>query len=345
MPRAAPSEAPPEPAGLDLVRLSLALVGRTRLDELLAVALEALEARSPDRRWAIVERLDRREFRARASRGVTAEDLSRLLARACGRQVFFWSDAPRTAGLPWPGPRWCAIPQGDPAGGSEPGLVLACWSRPGRGSIAPSALEQAARLVAGAARSARVVEHLLEQTSTDPLTGLLNRRGLQETLQREVALAERHGSPLSVLFADLDGFKEINDEHGHPVGDEALQGVAQVLGAELRSSDAIGRIGGDEFVIVLPRTDLAGARLIAARLRALVARAVLPSAAGPLSIGLSIGASSLDEGPGVEGLIELADRRMMRQKSRRGPALRPHAPPPDPDAVLAPGAIPGAGDP
>ncbi len=335
--QAAGSRQDPTGSGPDLVRLSLALAGRTRLDEMLRVALEALEAQDPGRSWAIVRRVGRREYRARSSAAVGAKDLSRLLRRACGPQSFFWSDAPRGVALMRTDPRWCALPGANDAE-EGPSLVLACWSEFGA-PVDGEALAQAARLIAGAARAARLVEHLLAQTSTDPLTGLLNRRGLQDTLQRELALAARHDVPLSVLFTDLDRFKKINDRHGHPVGDEVLQGVANLLSAALRGSDAIGRIGGDEFLILLPRTGIEAARAIGERLRERVAAAAFPTSAGPLSVGLSIGAASLDEAGSGDGLLERADRRMLSEKQQPHPAGDPGL-----AAVSAPPAL-TAGEP
>ncbi len=112
----------------------------------------------------------------------------------------------------------------------------------------------------------------LEQlVKTDPLTGLLNRRGLESVLAREMALARRNRTELIALLIDLDDFKAVNDGHGHAAGDTVLKGVANVLKDTLRTSDWLGRIGGDEFMIFLPSTNLNNGAMIAERIRATVA--------------------------------------------------------------------------
>jgi diguanylate cyclase (GGDEF)-like protein len=89
----------------------------------------------------------------------------------------------------------------------------------------------------------------------DPLTGLLNRRVLEETLKREFSRASRYGTPLSVIFLDLDNFKELNDRYGHDFGDEALKYLAVHLMVMSRESDVVARFAGDEFVVILPNTE------------------------------------------------------------------------------------------
>jgi diguanylate cyclase (GGDEF)-like protein len=98
---------------------------------------------------------------------------------------------------------------------------------------------------------------LLQQSIVDPLTGVLNRRGLQETLARELARYHRYGDSLTVAMLDLDHFKRINDKFGHATGDAILVNVAQMLGERLRETDVVGRIGGEEFVLLFPHADIA----------------------------------------------------------------------------------------
>jgi diguanylate cyclase (GGDEF)-like protein len=102
---------------------------------------------------------------------------------------------------------------------------------------------------------------------TDPLTGTLNRRGFQERAAAEIARAARLDEPVSVVLVDLDGFKRVNDEHGHGAGDALLCWVADTLRAGLRPSDAAGRLGGDEFALLLPGIDADAAAEVAERLR------------------------------------------------------------------------------
>lgn len=120
----------------------------------------------------------------------------------------------------------------------------------------------------------RSIEYLREQTNqmtelahTDPLTGLANRRHMIEQLGREFARARRYNRPLSLLYLDLDGFKAINDHFGHLFGDEVLSSAAVSMQSVLRSTDLLARIGGDEFAVLLPETDLRGALGVANKLR------------------------------------------------------------------------------
>jgi diguanylate cyclase (GGDEF)-like protein len=98
---------------------------------------------------------------------------------------------------------------------------------------------------------------LLQQSIVDPLTGVLNRRGLQETLARELARYHRYGDSLTIAMLDLDHFKRINDKYGHAAGDAILMNVAQMLGERLRETDVVGRFGGEEFVLLFPHADIA----------------------------------------------------------------------------------------
>jgi len=118
------------------------------------------------------------------------------------------------------------------------------------------------------------IDHLHEQADrlvnlaqTDPLTALPNRRYFIELLEREFARARRYHRPLTLLYLDLDEFKELNDRHGHLFGDEILRGASRSLKAVLRSTDLLARIGGDEFAVLLPETNLAGAQNVASKLR------------------------------------------------------------------------------
>jgi diguanylate cyclase (GGDEF)-like protein len=132
-------------------------------------------------------------------------------------------------------------------------------------------LKQLAQTYVNTAQSALISLHLLaeaEKTSmTDGLTGLYNRRSLESLLQREVALAERHSHPLSLVMIDMDRFKEVNDTHGHAAGDHMIRSFADCVRMTLRRTDLAFRYGGDEFVIALPQTSVTQAQQVVAKLR------------------------------------------------------------------------------
>ena len=154
---------------------------------------------------------------------------------------------------------------------------------------------------------------------TDSLTGLANRRGIFQDAERARASALRRGEPLTVLMADLDEFKNINDQYGHMVGDQVLITVGEVIRAQLRDEDAAGRVGGDEFLVVLPRTSLNDAQVIAERIVVTVANfadsADFSSSQRPAS---SIGGAQLSDHETVSQLVHRADRALYRAKRTGG---------------------------
>ena len=123
----------------------------------------------------------------------------------------------------------------------------------------------------------------------DPLTGLLNRRGLLRAAERELARAKRHGRPLGLIVLDLDHFKSVNDRFGHDVGDEVLREFARRLRATARASDVVARYGGEEFVVLLPETDLERAKRAVGRLLAAVSSRPFTTHAGNLVLTASAG--------------------------------------------------------
>ena len=116
----------------------------------------------------------------------------------------------------------------------------------------------------------RAQRHVEQLSREDSLTGLLNRRWLEESLEVEIERARRHGTPLSIIMLDVDRFKTINDSHGHIVGDRVLTAVARCVRREVRLTDLVGRFGGDELMVVLPGSAAEPARALAERLRASV---------------------------------------------------------------------------
>lgn len=155
-------------------------------------------------------------------------------------------------------------------------------------------------------------ERLKQDGLTDPLTGVANRRFFERRLKEEVERWSRRGEPLACMLIDVDHFKQVNDRHGHQAGDRVLQGVAQVLGRDLRAVDVLARYGGEEFVLLLPATNARQGAAIAERLRACIAHQVLDGPARqPLYVTVSIGVACLREGRALSG--EAAGSWLLRQ--------------------------------
>ena len=150
----------------------------------------------------------------------------------------------------------------------------------------------------------------------DELTGLPNRRAFVETLAAEVARVRRSGAPLSVVVADLDDFKSVNDAHGHPAGDTCLVVVAGALRATLRQYDSCFRWGGDEFALVLPETTAADAEIVCDRLSYAIRAGCRGPDAAPLSI--TCAPAQLGEGMTGEDLVVAADQALLARKRRGG---------------------------
>lgn len=161
-------------------------------------------------------------------------------------------------------------------------------------------------------------EQLEQQANHDYLTGLCNRRYFLEQGKNEIVRAQRHGTPLSLLMLDIDHFKNINDTHGHKAGDIALQKLSNILRHTLRTIDILGRIGGEEFAILLPETELQQAAVIAERLRALVAATPLELDDGmpPQHFTASIGVTALNGGiSDIDGMLHKADSALYQAKT------------------------------
>jgi diguanylate cyclase (GGDEF)-like protein len=172
--------------------------------------------------------------------------------------------------------------------------------------------------------SDRDISALRFNAITDPLTGLYNRRFLLDHLDREVARADRSGGVVSVLMMDLTGFKRINDRLGHPVGDSILARTAAAIRASLRAIDAGCRYGGDEFVAVLPNSDILHSLTVAERIRRRVSTIRLPRQVG-LRVGLSYGVASFPtDGRLLDFLLKMSDIRLYRSKLQAAGEF-PHA--------------------
>jgi len=152
---------------------------------------------------------------------------------------------------------------------------------------------------------------------TDALTGLANRRGMQERGRVELKRAKRSGAPVSVLLGDLDRFKAINDKYGHEAGDLALVQTAAVLRGALRESDALGRWGGEEFIAVLPATGATGAMEVAERMRAGIAGTAFDGLHEGATISLGVATMTAVEDPATawDALVKEADQYLYRAKN------------------------------
>ncbi len=176
-------------------------------------------------------------------------------------------------------------------------------------------LEVVAMQAGDAILRARLFEATERLAITDGLTGLVNHRTFQVKLDEHLAYGQRYGKKVSVLLADIDHFKAVNDTYGHPVGDFVLRGVARILQREARATDVAARYGGEEFALVMPETDLDGALRTAERIRARVAEEIFRCDAGPLQVTLSVGVASFPSGARKKAeLIELADAGLYHAK-------------------------------
>jgi diguanylate cyclase (GGDEF)-like protein len=160
-------------------------------------------------------------------------------------------------------------------------------------------------------RAFRWTEEQASEARIDSLTGLANRRALEEILAAEISRADRFAHQLAVVLLDLDRFKEINDSFGHAAGDVMLRAVSRLLTSLARQGDTVARWGGEEFVVVLPETDLAGAQRFAERLR----RTIEAHAVGEMKTSASCGVATMLPEDSVEELIGAADQALYQAKS------------------------------
>ncbi len=195
--------------------------------------------------------------------------------------------------------------------------VLLVAARPGehlrQGLI--DAIVAIADVLALALSSAHAFDVVEKKATTDGLTGVWNRRTLDEKTAEAVARARRSGSPLCVMMTDIDHFKSVNDTWGHATGDEVLKGVARSLQQAARTTDIVGRLGGEEFVVVCEATDLAGAAVVAERMRRALKALAFDTPKGPLSITSSFGVALLlpDDTDG-HSTLEAADKNLYKAK-------------------------------
>ena len=173
-----------------------------------------------------------------------------------------------------------------------------------------------------AARNERLVARLEDEARVDPLTGLLNRRGLEERMEAELSRAAREGAPLGAVAFDLDHFKRVNDEHGHEIGDRVLVWLGVLLKEEARGVDVAARVGGEEFVVLLPRADEEAGWVFAERVRRAVEAGGQASGRGRSGLSealeLTVSAGVASANPPVDGhaLLAEADQALYAAKRR-----------------------------
>lgn len=180
----------------------------------------------------------------------------------------------------------------------------------GAGAVEARLRQEIARL------RARIVE-LEHLADTDTLTPLANRRAFAREVERVVAHIARHATPAAVLFLDVDDLKAVNDRWGHQLGDAALVHVARLLRREVRASDIVARVGGDEFGLVLDRLDEQTARQKAAALAKAIAAHPLLNGRASITLGLSIGLTMVRQGDTADAVLARADAAMYASKPQR----------------------------
>lgn len=153
--------------------------------------------------------------------------------------------------------------------------------------------------------------------STDPLTGAYNRRHFIEAGNNELLRSKRYKHPFTVLMLDIDHFKAVNDTHGHGIGDKALKETVRVIQENLRGEDTLGRLGGEEFAVLLPETATPSATLLAERIRRAISKIVIEAPTMPLTFTMSIGISEgVSDDHSIEDTLKRADARLYQAKEQ-----------------------------
>lgn len=204
-------------------------------------------------------------------------------------------------------------------GGRVLGVMNIAWPRPRHFEQQElHAMELLADQAAIAIENARLHSIVQDEALTDPLTGLPNRRAFDSRLAEEIRRSARYGHAFSVLMVDLDGFKRINDNHGHMVGDSALREIARCLRRSVRDTDFMARIGGDEFVLILPETKAGDEGSIAQKLREAAGACQLTLPGEKIEkLTLSIGAASYPQDAAEPAdLMIKADQSLYEQKKK-----------------------------
>ncbi|OIQ78307.1 diguanylate cyclase VdcA [mine drainage metagenome] len=163
----------------------------------------------------------------------------------------------------------------------------------------------------------RQLDHARAEALVDPLTGTMNRRGFDIRMDESLGHARRQQAPLSLVVLDIDHFKQVNDSYGHLFGDQVIRGLAQILKANVKGRDTVARIGGEEFGLLLPETDVGGARILSEKICHTMALSKIRRVSSNQEIGgitVSVGVASLAQDEDQNGLFDRADRAMYASK-------------------------------
>jgi diguanylate cyclase (GGDEF)-like protein len=191
----------------------------------------------------------------------------------------------------------------------------------GNPAVAPAALllAEIERLKAELIKAEWQIAELEARADVDPLLDILNRRGFDRELKRSLAYVKRYGTAAALVFIDLDGFKAINDRHGHAAGDALLKAVVAGLKSHVRASDMVARLGGDEFAVLMWNLETAQASAKSHELENIIAATAVTHGPARLTVGASAGSVPLDGDASPAAILEAADQAMYaRKKERRG---------------------------
>jgi diguanylate cyclase (GGDEF)-like protein len=199
------------------------------------------------------------------------------------------------------------------AAGETLGTLVAVGRDKRLGGDDRTTLELVARELGVLIKNLFLLEETRRLANNDGLTSLPNRRRASERLEVEVSRSQRYKNPMAVALCDVDHFKQVNDRFGHNMGDEVLVHVARALQGCLRQVDLVGRWGGEEFLVILPETELAGARIVGDRLRKAV-ESLPPFTDGPQSLTCSVGMAVFESDASTTAFVERADQALYRAK-------------------------------
>ncbi|MEM8935439.1 MAG: GGDEF domain-containing protein [Pseudomonadota bacterium] len=165
--------------------------------------------------------------------------------------------------------------------------------------------------------NARIAE-LEEIADRDPLLNILNRRAFLREVERALAIVKRYRLQASLVYIDIDNLKDVNDQQGHAAGDAVIMGIAKTISDNIRHEDSVGRLGGDEFGVLLTDADPKTARATARRLAQKIAANAAPKGADPVGATISYGIAALEVDARLEQILERADKEMYQAKRERG---------------------------